>query len=263
MSSRVAILVALMLAGCGDEAASVPAPEPPATTATDQAIPTPSPDPARPASAHGGTVVTVGPHLLEILAQGDGLVVAYVHEGSAPLSPGAHVTVRLTGDDGGQHPVLLVWDPAEASYRGRLYRVAAIPGPIRVTVVDGGATHEGEASTVVVTSPPEPVAAARPTGGRSATAPVAEPASPEPAATPDPEPAPPVAEAEPPPDPDPSPIVQPPVVTTRPVLPAAPVGPGIVPGRGATIIDRRGRATDTSRRGRASGGEQATVRVRE
>ncbi len=214
MSSRVVILVALIVAGCGDEVAPGAAPEPPASTATDQAIPTPATDTPRPASSHGGTVVSVGPHLLEIVAQGDGLVVAYVHEGSAALSPGAHVTVRLTGDDGGQHPVLLVWDPAETSYRGRLYRVAAIPGPIRVTVVDGGATHEGEATTVVVTSPPAPAAAARPTGGRPATA------EPVPEATPEPEPSAPVAEPEPAPtpaDPDPaptSPIVQPPVVTS-------------------------------------------------
>ncbi|MCA9605346.1 MAG: hypothetical protein KC619_07115 [Myxococcales bacterium] len=271
--SRIALLAALLLGSCGGESEGATPSEPATSTAsTEEPAPT-APAVDAPPPAHGGTVVAVGPHFLEVVAQGDGVVVAWVHERSAPLPAGSRVTVRVTADDGGQHPVLLVWDPAASSYRGRLYRVGAIPGPIRVTLATGDTTLVGEASTVVVTSPPEEVArpATPRTGPTESGAGETEPVA---TATPEPEePETPAPSTDPPPstpDPEPvAPIVRPAVVATpRPVVGPSVVGPrptgsAAAPVPRTPIVDRRGRATATPRQSRETTSEQATVRVRE
>lgn len=263
MARRIgALVVALWLGGCGDAGGPEgEEPRPPEAPAEPGAEPGEPGAPALPAPARGGTVVAVGPYYLEVVAHADGPVDATVHEAAPEVPAGARLTVRVTADDGAQHPVLLTWDPGAAEYRGRLYRVAAIPGPIRVTLRIGDTTHEGRASTLVVTSPapaPPPRPATTPrTPTPEATSPELPPA-PEAPAPEAPAPEAPVAEA-----PAPPPVVAPPPVSVRPdvVAPSPAIGPVLRPA--TPIVDRRGRASASPRRDRTETSDQATVRPRE
>ncbi len=266
MARRIgALVVALWLGGCGDaddrdgEARRRP-PEELTGSSVEQGEPG---APPLPAPARGGTVVAVGPYFVEVVAHADGPVDVTVHEASPDVPAGARLTVRVTADDGAQHPVLLTWDPGAAEYRGRLYRVAAIPGPIRVALRVGDTTHEGRASTLVVTSP-VPASPTRPaTAPRTPASGTATPGIPPAPEAPAPEaPAGPVAEGPAPESPEaPPPVVAPPPVSVRPEVVAPAIGPVLRPT--TPIVDRRGRAAPGPRRDRAESSEQATVRPRE
>ncbi|MBX3271521.1 MAG: hypothetical protein KF729_14745 [Sandaracinaceae bacterium] len=267
---RDAMLLLALLGGCGGEA------EPEAPGRTDEArqgeapedrAPGPSAD-GLPAAAFDGTVVAVGPYLFEVRAHVDGLIDVHVHPGAtAPPPPTARVSVTLTADDGAQHRVLTTWDPAEDRFRGRLFHVHAIPGPIRVTLVDGDATYEGRASTVVVAppGPPRPPSAPRRPGtaepgsrpppradrraGSAARAPA--PAEPAPARR---------APIAPPRIAPALPVARPPQAVPS-VLP--PSGPLVRPAPAPLALpDRRARATDAPRTERTIEGD-AVVRPRE
>ncbi|MFK7989706.1 MAG: hypothetical protein AB8I08_27050 [Sandaracinaceae bacterium] len=109
-----------------------------------------------PAPSEGGTVVVVGPHPLEIAPYGDGTVVAHVRSDAPPPPATTQLTVRVPADDGESHPVLLVWDPAEGHYRGRLRRVHPAPGPVEVTMVVDGTRYAGRQPEVVIVAPTAP-----------------------------------------------------------------------------------------------------------
>lgn len=254
-------MLALLAAGCGEDAA-VETPESPSSAEVEgePVVAAGAAVAVTPPSEHGGTVVAVGPYFHEVVALGDGGVEVFVHGSSPALPPGSRVSVRLTGDDGAVHPVALIWDPAQARYRGILRQVHAIPGPIQVTVVADGQTHRGEANTVVVTAPPDaPAVVARSVRTGTATTPAA-PGAADPVVEAEPEP---VAVA---PEPEPEPIAEaPPVVQVQPAVVARPPAATPALGGGASpILDRRARATGVApRRARADATEGATVQVRQ
>ncbi len=137
---------ASLLAACGSSAeAEVPVPVAAGSAPTVVAAGAP----------HGGTVVTAGDHQVEVVPQNDGTVHAFM-VGEAPAPEGTRMTVRVMGDDGQQHPVVLVWDPGQARYVGRMRRARPAPGPVDVDLQVRGRRHRGHAPQVVVIAPSRP-----------------------------------------------------------------------------------------------------------
>lgn len=149
MAGRITTAAALFLFMCGeDEGVTVEA-EP----SDDQAAPVSA---AAPSASNGGTVVSVGPLQVEVVAREDGDIDAFVLGAAPPPPDRTQITVSLTGDDGGAHPVILIWDPSQSRYRGRLRQVLPNPGPVEVVVVLAGETHRGRAPSIVL-APPNPL----------------------------------------------------------------------------------------------------------
>lgn len=149
MGGRITIAATLFLFMCGEDEAAVEVTvesEPPGAVVADVL-------PGSPPAANGGTVVAAGPHYVEVVAHDDGEVDAYVLADDAPPPAQMQLTVRLTGDDGESHPVILIWDPSQSRYRGRLRQVQPMPGPVEVVLVYGGDTYRGRRSTVIVLAP--------------------------------------------------------------------------------------------------------------
>lgn len=114
-----------------------------------------------PPPAHGGTVLAAGDHRVEVVAEEDGYVNAFMLADAPPPPAATEITVRVPADDGEVHPVVLTWNPSENRYRGRLHRVRPVPGPIDVTIVVNGQPHRGRAPRVVVIGPSFAAPAAR------------------------------------------------------------------------------------------------------
>ncbi len=157
MGGRITIAAALFLWMCGEAdppTVTVEA-EPSASIEANVAVPPSSAD-----ATHGGTILTAGPHRIEIVVGDEGVINAYAVEGSPPLAD-AQITVRLPADDDEIHPVVLIWDPSHANHRGRLRQVQPLPGPIEIVVTTPAGTHRGNAPRFVVIAAAEhPVAAA-------------------------------------------------------------------------------------------------------
>jgi hypothetical protein len=114
--------------------------------------------PGLPPAAHGGTVLAAGDHHVEVVAEDDGYVNAFVLDDEPPPPAQTQITVRVPADDGETHPVVLIWDPGERRYRGRLRRARPVPGPVEVTVVVDGDSYRGRAPRIVVVGPSAPAA---------------------------------------------------------------------------------------------------------
>ncbi len=129
---RVSSLLALAAVfGCADEA---PVPSP---------VPVAAPVPSGP--AHGGSLVALRAHRLELKAHRSGEVFAYLTrpDGSpAPSSESGLLTVTLTVDDDHPRPVLLRWNADERRYEVRL-RQEPLEGPADVQLMVGGAVERG------------------------------------------------------------------------------------------------------------------------
>src|SRR5689334_21044 len=101
---------------CGSEPAPVPPPPMIAapTIASLSAVPGPA--------THGGTVVVVEDAQLELVVKGSGEVVAYpvVVAGAAVVPPAANVEVQVPVTVGPPRRVRLAWNPAVASFEGRV-----------------------------------------------------------------------------------------------------------------------------------------------
>ncbi len=143
-------VIALVLGACGESEEADPevplaASGEPATLAFEL-----------PAPAHGGTVVPVGQQAIEVIPREDGTVQAYVVTPEPPPREQTQITVRVPGDDGRPHPVVLTWDPRSEAYAGRLRQVQPVAGPIEVIMVVGGERYLGRAPHVVLIAPSAP-----------------------------------------------------------------------------------------------------------
>ena len=118
------------------------------------------------AATHGGTVVAVGAHHVEVVAHDEGVIDAFLL-GEAPPVAETQITVSVSGDDGEVHPVLLTWHPSEGRYQGRMHHAQPIPGPVEVAVTIAGERAEGRAPRLLVLAPAAVEAA--PTRARVAT----------------------------------------------------------------------------------------------
>lgn len=193
------------------------------------------------AATHGGTVVAVGAHHVEVVAHDEGVIDAFLL-GEAPPVAETQITVSVSGDDGEVHPVLLTWHPSEGRYQGRMHHAQPIPGPVEVAVTIAGERAEGRAPRLLVLAP-EAVEAA-PTRARVATrgaADTEQEAEEVEAARDDEAPSEAAAVAQPA---SPAVVIQPApgvVAVQRPAAPGAVVVQRPAP-PGATVVERRGPA---------------------
>lgn len=144
MVPRVALALALLVAGCDSEAA---APTP--------LVAAPSLEPM-----HGGALLVLGVHRVELVAHRSGEVFGYLTrvDGRPVASPAqALMTIAPTVDDGPSRPVLLRWNPARVRYEVRL-REEPVEGPAEVSLMSGATVERG-------TLDPLPVAEALTNGG--------------------------------------------------------------------------------------------------
>ncbi|MEQ9082066.1 MAG: hypothetical protein RLP09_49840, partial [Sandaracinaceae bacterium] len=118
------------------------------------------------AATHGGTVVAVGAHHVEVVAHDEGVIDAFLL-GEAPPVAETQITVSVSGDDGEVHPVLLTWHPSEGRYQGRMHHAQPIPGPVEVAETIAGERAEGRAPRLLVLAPE--AVEAPPTRARVAT----------------------------------------------------------------------------------------------
>lgn len=109
-------------------------------------------------ASHGGSVVFLNNGWAEVVPKSDGAIEAYVVDtAGAPLATPmtATVSVKVDGDDGGQHTVVLPWNPVSARYEGRLMDARPVAGPIEVTVVAPGRPRwQATAPSVVIVAAP-------------------------------------------------------------------------------------------------------------
>ena len=169
MGGRITIAAALFLymSGEADPPTVTVAADPTGQVETSAALP-----PAGDEPAHGGTVVTAGPHQVEVVVTDEGTIDAYA-VGGTPALGDAQITVRVPADDDDIHAVMLVWDPSSGGHRGRLRRVRPLPGPIEVVVVTPAGRHRGRAPRFVVLAPssrPDTVVVEAPPPSRPASA---------------------------------------------------------------------------------------------
>jgi hypothetical protein len=112
-------------------------------------------------ATHGGSVLQVEDQWVEVVPKSDGAIEAYVVEsnGAALATPmTTTLTVKVTGDDGEQHDVVLPWNGASGRFEGRLERARPVPGPIEVVVVAPGRPPRRARSPIVVVAPAPPTA---------------------------------------------------------------------------------------------------------
>jgi len=157
---RVAMLSVVVLASSfrvcssSEDAPPPPAAAPPAMVEVEAVaeLPTVTAEVAVP--RHAGTVVVAQDHAVEVVAQPDGLVTAWVVDVQGQPAPSAELTVHIHGDDGHAHPVVLVYDADVGYYRGNLVEVHPAPGPVQVALVVGGRIRTGRVATYVVAPVP-------------------------------------------------------------------------------------------------------------
>lgn len=127
LPSIVAISLCALLFGCGADT-------PPEASTNPSAPATPGPGIAK----HGGSVVRVGPHPVEVVTHASGQVYAYV-EADIPVPQDGEMKVEVPVR-GGRRPIDLRWSAARHRYEGRVLRETIIPGPVHVTYVIHGLT---------------------------------------------------------------------------------------------------------------------------
>ncbi|MEC7524381.1 MAG: hypothetical protein VYE22_31155 [Myxococcota bacterium] len=162
-----ALTLALLLTACGgDDDDAVPEMATGTASVAVEAEGTAEVD--APAAPHGGRVVSVGAHAVEVVAHDDGVIDAFVL-GDAPEPAQVQLTVSVSGDDGEVHPVLLTWHPSEGRYQGRMHHAQPIPGPVEIAMTVSGERAEGRAPRLLVLAP-EPAAAPPRSSARATTA---------------------------------------------------------------------------------------------
>lgn len=219
----VTLALASLLRVCGSEPEAPPpvGAAPPAPAASALAM----------NAMHGGSVILVEDQWVEVVPKADGAIEAYLLGPSASpaVAASTNLAVKVSGDDGREHDVVMAWSPATSRYEGRLVEARPAPGPVEVTVIaPGRPPRRARAPRVVVVTapPPSPTIVVQPRPVAPGVVVVA------------PAPAPGVVVVAPP-APQPHGVV---------VLPPAPPGPAVVvvegrdhPGRGhAHGHDRRG-----------------------
>ncbi|NOY92212.1 MAG: hypothetical protein GXP55_13545, partial [Deltaproteobacteria bacterium] len=140
---RILTLSLTSLLACGGGAEAPAQTAAPPTTAVAPAVAAPSAlaSASQALARLGGTVISVGQKLIEVLPLADGSVRASLMDaqGAPVADPAATVTVKVRGDDGEQHPVALSWDAEAGVYSGRVGADVTIqPGPVEVVVASGG-----------------------------------------------------------------------------------------------------------------------------
>jgi len=96
-----------------------------------------------------------------LVPKSDGAIEAYLLGPSA--TPATAVTtslaVKVNGDDGREHDVVMAWSPTTSRYEGRLIEARPAPGPVEVTVITPGRPpRRARAPQVIVVAagPPSP-----------------------------------------------------------------------------------------------------------
>ncbi len=136
------LLSALLTAGgCQDEPEPPPLMNAPASVTVEA-----TPPPVQLQASHGGTVVTAGPHPVEVVPHADGVIEAYVVN-DVPPAPGAQLTVTVQTAQG-PRPVMLAWD--DGRYYGVLRGPTIVPGPTQVVYVVDDRAYRGSLDTLVV-----------------------------------------------------------------------------------------------------------------
>lgn len=116
-------------------------------------------------ATHGGSVLFLNNGWAEVVPKSDGSIEAYVVDtAGAPLATPmtTSVSVKVRGDDGAQHTVVLPWNPVSSRFEGRLVEARPAPGPMEVVVVSPGQPrwHAAAPTVVIVAAPPPPIGAA-------------------------------------------------------------------------------------------------------
>ncbi|MGE0787696.1 MAG: hypothetical protein AB7S26_18620 [Sandaracinaceae bacterium] len=164
-------LASIALAACGSEEE-----EATITVASDEGLATAELEASAPAAApavvvatpptvepaHDGTVVMAGEYPVEVVADDGGSVYAYVRdEELPPADVTLTVEVPVEGRDSAR-PVVMVWNPAEARWVGRVHHLTIVPGPIDVVLGYGGVDYRGHGPTFVVVAPVAPAVVVTP-----------------------------------------------------------------------------------------------------
>ena len=115
-------------------------------------------------ATHGGSVLFLNNGWAEVVPKSDGSIEAYVVDtvgAPMPAPMTATVSVKVHGDDGAQHTVVLPWNPASSRYEGRLEEARPVPGPMEVTVVAPGRPRwfAVAPTVVIIDAPLRPVGA--------------------------------------------------------------------------------------------------------
>lgn len=96
---------------------------------------------AKAGGGHGGQVVPVGEHEVEVLMGEDGTVQAWVIDAEREAVPNARLEVNVQVD-GRPRPAVLLWDAEAHVYRGRVVGVTHVtPGPVQVALILHGRPH--------------------------------------------------------------------------------------------------------------------------
>lgn len=129
ITQPVFLVLPIFLIACGDET-------PPETvTETPQTVPAVG-APSAGIAKHGGSVVRVGTHPVEVVTHASGEVYAYVESDvPSPEDDPMRVEVSVLG---GRRPLDLSWNARRRRYEGRLVRETIIAGPVNVTYVIEG-----------------------------------------------------------------------------------------------------------------------------
>ncbi|MCC6873203.1 MAG: hypothetical protein IT378_02750 [Sandaracinaceae bacterium] len=150
-------MIALLLFMCGEDEQAEP--EIPAAAGTETvAVAAPS----ALAPEHGGTVLMAGQYPLEVVAQNDGNVRAFVRAAEAPAPERVRLTVRAPDASGNQHPIVLRWDDSQGAYVGRARRVQLAPGPLSATMIVDGTSYQASVPTFVLVPAAPAVVVERP-----------------------------------------------------------------------------------------------------
>ncbi|MFW6067263.1 MAG: hypothetical protein ACOC97_02915 [Myxococcota bacterium] len=147
------LLIAALVAGtglrvCGAEEEDAAPPPPPEVSAAAEAEIVPELREPR----HGGEIVVVQDHVVEVVPTAEGEVYAYLaaHDGVVPPPDDVQLTVNVQVKSGGARPVRLDWNPAVRRFEGRVEGTAPAPGPVDVLLVVDGRPRRARARRVVV-----------------------------------------------------------------------------------------------------------------
>lgn len=133
---------------CGaEEEEDAPPPPPQVSAAADVDIAAELKEPR-----HGGEIVVVEDHVVEVVPTAEGEVYAYVaaHDGVVPPPDDVQLTVNVHVESGGVRPVRLEWNPDVLRFEGRVRGATPAPGPAEVLLVTDGRPRRARARHVVV-----------------------------------------------------------------------------------------------------------------
>lgn len=108
---------------------------------------------------HGGVVVPLETHAVEVVARSDGDVEAWVVDAEAVAVPSQNLVVVVPGP--APQEVTLAWDPGSASYKGRAPE-PVVEGAVEVRLVIDGAPRIARADHIIIAAPAAPVVVAAP-----------------------------------------------------------------------------------------------------